>query len=186
VAILEHGPVVHGITSGSGGLSALIRGGLLVARVAEGADWRWRVFTRDLVFVARRPRPRHGVTPSILLLPALAADESVSMERYARELSPRCASSRRPAVSRWNDRPVALPVEHSGRGSGAPDRPGVVQYVTYPRSLRQRRADVFHILDQACAHLIRSLDRSGPSSPATTLFRCWPPRVPFRFAYPRR
>ena len=32
-----------------------IRAGLLVARVAEGADWRWPVFTQDLVFVARKP-----------------------------------------------------------------------------------------------------------------------------------
>jgi hypothetical protein len=31
------------------------RAGLLFARVAEGADWRWRVFTQDLVFVARKP-----------------------------------------------------------------------------------------------------------------------------------
>lgn len=32
------------------------------------------------------------------------------------------------------------------------------RYVAYPRALRGRRADVFHVLDQADAHLIRSLD----------------------------
>lgn len=32
------------------------------------------------------------------------------------------------------------------------------RWVTYPRSLRRRKAGVFHILDQGYAHLIRSLD----------------------------
>jgi SAM-dependent methyltransferase len=57
----EHGPIVHGV------FSALrwtcwqgIRGGLLLARLAEGADWRWPVFTQDLVFVARKPVGLHA------------------------------------------------------------------------------------------------------------------------------
>jgi glycosyltransferase involved in cell wall biosynthesis len=32
------------------------------------------------------------------------------------------------------------------------------RYVVYPRSLRRRTADVFHVMDQAEAHLVRSLD----------------------------
>jgi hypothetical protein len=32
-----------------------IRGLLLLARLAEGGDWRRPVFTQDLVFVARKP-----------------------------------------------------------------------------------------------------------------------------------
>ena len=55
-AFFEHGPIVHGA------FSAIrwtcwqgIRAGLLLARLAEGADWRWPVFTQDLVFVARKP-----------------------------------------------------------------------------------------------------------------------------------
>lgn len=56
VAIREHGPIVHGAASA---LRWLVwqgfRGVLLAARLAEGADWRWPVFTQDLVFVARKP-----------------------------------------------------------------------------------------------------------------------------------
>lgn len=56
VAILEHGPVVHGLTSAiRWAVWQVIRAGLLLARMAEGADWRFPVFTQDLVFVARTP-----------------------------------------------------------------------------------------------------------------------------------
>ena len=55
-AIEEHGPLVHGMASGLRWmLWQVIRGGLTVARLAEGGDWRHRVFTQDLVFVARKP-----------------------------------------------------------------------------------------------------------------------------------
>jgi hypothetical protein len=55
-AVFEHGPVVHGVVSAARWMCwQAIRGGLLFARLAEGADWRWPVFTQDLVFVARKP-----------------------------------------------------------------------------------------------------------------------------------
>jgi SAM-dependent methyltransferase len=54
-AIAEHGPVVHGVVSAARwAIWQAIRGGLLLARIAEGGDWRWPVFTQDLVFVAHR------------------------------------------------------------------------------------------------------------------------------------
>jgi SAM-dependent methyltransferase len=57
--VLEHGPVVHGVVSAIRWTSwQVIRAGLLCARLAEGADWRWPVFTQDLVFVARKPAGR--------------------------------------------------------------------------------------------------------------------------------
>ena len=56
VALREHGPVVHGpISAIRWVLWQAIRGGLLLARLAEGADWRFPVFTQDLIFVARKP-----------------------------------------------------------------------------------------------------------------------------------
>jgi 2-polyprenyl-3-methyl-5-hydroxy-6-metoxy-1,4-benzoquinol methylase len=55
--VLEHGPIVHGVPSAIRWTCwQAIRAGLLFARIAEGADWRWRVFTQDLVFVAQKPR----------------------------------------------------------------------------------------------------------------------------------
>jgi SAM-dependent methyltransferase len=55
IAILEHGPVVHGVASAIRWIGwHAIRAGLLAARVAEGADWRWPVFTQDLIFVAHK------------------------------------------------------------------------------------------------------------------------------------
>lgn len=55
-AIFEHGPVVHGpVSAARWAVWQLVRAGLLVARLAEGADWRWPVFTQDLVFVTRKP-----------------------------------------------------------------------------------------------------------------------------------
>ena len=54
--VLEHGPVVHGVVSAvRWACWQAIRAGLLAARLAEGADRRWPVFTQDLVFVARKP-----------------------------------------------------------------------------------------------------------------------------------
>jgi 2-polyprenyl-3-methyl-5-hydroxy-6-metoxy-1,4-benzoquinol methylase len=53
--VLEHGPIIHGAVSALRWTCwQAIRAGLLVARLAEGADWRWPVFTQDLVFVARK------------------------------------------------------------------------------------------------------------------------------------
>lgn len=55
-AVLEHGPIVHGVVSAIRWTSwQAIRAVLLFARMAEGADWRWRVYTQDLIFVARKP-----------------------------------------------------------------------------------------------------------------------------------
>jgi SAM-dependent methyltransferase len=56
IAIEEHGPLVHGVASGVRWcVWQAIRGALAAARLAEGGDWRQRVFTQDLVFVARKP-----------------------------------------------------------------------------------------------------------------------------------
>jgi 2-polyprenyl-3-methyl-5-hydroxy-6-metoxy-1,4-benzoquinol methylase len=54
--VTEHGPLVHGVVSAiRWSMWQVIRGLLLVARLAEGGDWRRPVFTQDLVFVARKP-----------------------------------------------------------------------------------------------------------------------------------
>lgn len=55
-AILEHGPLVHGpVSAVRWAVWQLVRGALLIARLAETADGRWPVFTQDLVFAARKP-----------------------------------------------------------------------------------------------------------------------------------
>jgi SAM-dependent methyltransferase len=54
--VMEHGPLVHGIPSAVRWMMwQIIRLGLLMARLAEGGDWRRPVFTQDLVLVARKP-----------------------------------------------------------------------------------------------------------------------------------
>lgn len=54
--VTEHGPVVHGVMSAARwALWQVIRGLLLIARLAEGGDWRRPIFTQDLVFVAAKP-----------------------------------------------------------------------------------------------------------------------------------
>jgi SAM-dependent methyltransferase len=66
IAILEHGPVVHGVASAIRWIGwQAIRASLLAARIVEGADWRWPVFTQDLVFVAlNRPSSTRSETCS--------------------------------------------------------------------------------------------------------------------------
>ena len=60
-AVVEHGPLVHGVVSAVRWTAwQVIRSALLAARLAEGADWRWPVFTQDLVFVARKPVPQRS------------------------------------------------------------------------------------------------------------------------------
>jgi 2-polyprenyl-3-methyl-5-hydroxy-6-metoxy-1,4-benzoquinol methylase len=55
-AISEQRVVVHGpVSLVRWTMWQAIRAGLLLARLAEGADWRWPVFTQDMVFVTRRP-----------------------------------------------------------------------------------------------------------------------------------
>lgn len=55
-AVLEHGPIVHGVVSAIRWMSwQAVRAVLFFARLAEGADWRWPVFTQDLIFIARKP-----------------------------------------------------------------------------------------------------------------------------------
>ena len=57
-AVVEHGPLVHGVVSAIRWTAwQVVRSALLAAGLAEGADWRWPVFTQDLVFVARKPVP---------------------------------------------------------------------------------------------------------------------------------
>ena len=98
--------------------------------------------------------------PSVLLLPGLASDQSASMMRYARELvtafgtlqgMARPVHMERPAQVRTFSSVVDCPLTR--RVDSAWSR-----YVTYPRSLRQRGAAVFHILDHGYAQLIRHLD----------------------------
>jgi 2-polyprenyl-3-methyl-5-hydroxy-6-metoxy-1,4-benzoquinol methylase len=56
IDILENGPLPHGLFSSMRWVAwQAIRGCLLGARVAEGADWTWPVFTQDLFFVAEKP-----------------------------------------------------------------------------------------------------------------------------------
>jgi SAM-dependent methyltransferase len=55
-AVMEHGPIVHGLLSGMRwSMWQVIRALLLAARLAEGGDWRRPIFTQDLVFVASKP-----------------------------------------------------------------------------------------------------------------------------------
>jgi hypothetical protein len=55
-AIIENGPIRHGLPSTIRWLVwQLIRRLLMIARLAEGADRSWPVFTQDLLFVADRP-----------------------------------------------------------------------------------------------------------------------------------
>jgi 2-polyprenyl-3-methyl-5-hydroxy-6-metoxy-1,4-benzoquinol methylase len=57
VAIVEQGPIIHGpISLMRWGIWQLFRSLLLLARVAEGADWHWRVYTQDMLWVAEKPR----------------------------------------------------------------------------------------------------------------------------------
>jgi 2-polyprenyl-3-methyl-5-hydroxy-6-metoxy-1,4-benzoquinol methylase len=57
VEILENGPLPHGPASSLRWVAWQgIRGCLLAARLAEGADWKWPVFTQDVFFVAEKPR----------------------------------------------------------------------------------------------------------------------------------
>ena len=89
------------------------------------------------------------------------------MDRYARELSAALAEQLGP------DR---VTLEHPALFHGLSalvDSPRTrwidrawSRYVTYPRLLRRRNAEVFHILDQAYAHLIRGLD------PERTVITC--------------
>jgi SAM-dependent methyltransferase len=55
INVFENGPVPHGIPSALRWLVwQCIRGVLWIARMAEGADWTWPVFTQDLLFVAEK------------------------------------------------------------------------------------------------------------------------------------
>ena len=55
VTIREHGPVVHGLKSAVRWMVwQVIRTGLLVALLAEAADISFRVYTQDMMFVARQ------------------------------------------------------------------------------------------------------------------------------------
>ena len=61
IEITENGPLPHGLASSMRWVAwQAIRGCLLGARVAEGADWTWPVFTQDLFFVAQKAPARIG------------------------------------------------------------------------------------------------------------------------------
>lgn len=56
VAILERGPVVHGVKSALRWIVwQVIRGFVWLYLVAESADYGWRVYTQDMRVVARKP-----------------------------------------------------------------------------------------------------------------------------------
>jgi glycosyltransferase involved in cell wall biosynthesis len=101
-----------------------------------------------------------GFESSVLLLPGLDSDRSPSMMRYARELVSAFSTLdgmtqrvhlERPAqvrtFSSLVDHPLARRVDSAWS-----------RYITYPRSLRQRSASVFHILDHGYSQLIRHVD----------------------------
>lgn len=107
-------------------------------------------------------------TASVLLLPGLPADDSRSMRRYAEELyaALRECPKAGPTVE------MEHPPDHryfsrliDGRQARRLDR-AWDRWVSYPRSLRRRRAGLFHILDQGYAHLLRALD------PERTIITC--------------
>lgn len=55
-AIVEQGPLVHGpVSAARWAVWQMFRSVLFLARVAEGADWHWRVYTQDMLCVAQKP-----------------------------------------------------------------------------------------------------------------------------------
>lgn len=55
VAILERGPIIHGVKSGLRWLSwQFIRGLIFGYHLVETADYRWRVYTQDMRIVAQK------------------------------------------------------------------------------------------------------------------------------------
>jgi len=93
--------------------------------------------------------------PDVLLLDSPIAGDGPSMGRYARELH---AALRAQAAGRSTFRLHQAPTGRAARpGTGGRLARAWFRYVSYPRSVRGATADVFHILDQAYAHLIRSL-----------------------------
>lgn len=114
------------------------------------------------------PADPAGLDPTVLLLADLASDESRSMSRYVRELYPalcalagpdRTFALERPSHRRYVSR--VIPGRHGRRIDRAWTR-----WVSYPRSLRGRRAGLFHILVHGYAHLIRAVD------PERTVITC--------------
>jgi len=60
MAILERGPVVHGVKSALRWMTwQIMRGFIFAYLVAESADYGWRVYTQDMRVVARRPSFLH-------------------------------------------------------------------------------------------------------------------------------
>lgn len=103
------------------------------------------------------------MTPDILLLASPASNDGPSMHRYARELY--AALQALPPRHRVA---IEQPARHGPHGSGVSRRLAEAwfRYITYPRALRGRQAGVFHVLDQAYAHLLRTLP------PDRTLVTC--------------
>jgi hypothetical protein len=62
--IEEHGPMAHGVASALRWVVwQIVRAGLYVIRVAEGAGFDDPVFTQDLMFVARRRAGAPNISP---------------------------------------------------------------------------------------------------------------------------
>jgi len=96
-----------------------------------------------------------------VLLGGIANDASVSMARYARELASALSQLTEP---RWQaelirpDYPRWVSRFWTHRQAGRVDD-ALARYVRYPRSLRSRSADIFHVLDHGYGQLVRRLDR---------------------------
>lgn len=104
---------------------------------------------------------------SILLLPGLESDGSFSMIRYARELQTALGN----IPTNW-DITMEYPQQRE-RSLGILNGPQArrvrnawFRYVTYPRQIRRREADVFHVLDHGYSQLLRRLD------PDRTIITC--------------
>ena len=98
-------------------------------------------------------------SPSVLLLAGAASPDRPSMNRYATELL--AALRAAPGASRVLSLEQPLERRYLSRMVDHPQAQRIdsawFRYVAYPRSLRGREAGVYHILDHAYAHLIRSL-----------------------------
>lgn len=96
---------------------------------------------------------------SVLLLAGVASD-SVSMSRYARELFAalnELPGPRRAVAIEQPEQPRRLSRLIDHRETRRVDS-AWFRYISYPRAVRARRADVFHILDHGYAQLIQGLD----------------------------
>jgi glycosyltransferase involved in cell wall biosynthesis len=92
------------------------------------------------------------INPRVVVLGVPVAEGLPSIDRFSAELM----SSLRGRDDL--DAATYRPGESNSRAPGSLDRQ-LVRFVRYPRTLRRISADVFHIVDQSYAHLLRVLPR---------------------------